>query len=170
MLSPDLIRNFCRTSYWLALPDAYAALRLGEAPPAAFTAWLAAAGISSWAIVTAYNPGGCLTAPSTNDAAQIQLGEQLAASGAAWRRGWNIADGGDWPPEETYCIGGITSRQALSLARQFGQGAVVAGQAGGRATLLFCDQAFAEPALRQLSRDDDPQVRAAAADALAAMS
>ena len=54
-------------------------------------------------------------------------------------QGEGRADDGDWPPEPSLLVLGISEADAVSLARELEQHAIVSGSRGGEARLVWVD-------------------------------
>jgi len=126
------------TTYAVADGAHRLAIRIGERC-APLDALLAARGLHEWAYVTAHNPGGLPADPAANAAAQARLEAELAASGRPVLRGASLGDGGGWPPEPSLLVLGLPRAEAISLARRYGQEALVTGRCGTPAELVFCE-------------------------------
>lgn len=119
-------------------------LRVGRAHPE-LDALLEATGRRSWAFLTAWNPGSQSLSQEENEERQGALTALLAATPGEGDepalllpgRGRGLA--GDWPPEESVLALGLPVLTALDLARRFGQNALLAGQRGGTARLVWCE-------------------------------
>lgn len=127
-----------RTAYWVEAPDRYYAVHVDERHPK-LDAFLAGFGHSSWALITACNPQSRLLGPPENQARAARLKTDVDVAGflsfVATSFGW----AGDWPPESGLLIVGITQANARDLARKFEQKALVFGESGCRASLLWTD-------------------------------
>lgn len=119
------------TTYRVEAPGGRVDVRIGEAAPA-----LDPCG-PCWAIVTACNPGSVRLAAADNARRQALLAARVAASGWRFLPACNLADDGDWPSEPSLLILGIGAPAATALAAEFGQNALVAGDAGERARLVW---------------------------------
>jgi hypothetical protein len=86
--------------------------------------------------VTAYNPGSVALGESENAQRQLLLEQAARDAGFAFFRGEGVGDDGQWPPEPSLLILGITRAQAVDLGRRFGQRAIVYGEAGWSPQLL----------------------------------
>lgn len=110
------------------------ALRVGQ-PSAALDGLLRERGLDEWAYVTAHNPASERLSAEENTARQKRLLARLA--GYPLLLGEAVADAGDWPPEASVLVLGIRREDAVSLARGFGQRAILAGRRGGSAQLVW---------------------------------
>jgi hypothetical protein len=127
------------TSYFVDGPNGRFAVRVGR-PPAQLDALLAAHGVETWMIITAFNPGSVPTPSIRNEARQRDLETVVAESGRPFFRGEGQGDDGAWAPETSLLVLGVSSGEAVALARDFGQLAVVFGKRGGAARLLWTDE------------------------------
>ncbi len=128
MRSPELEAAFLATTYRVVAPEAVFDLRIGEHDPA-FEAFLQQRGVACWGIVTACNPGGVLT---LDDNAQRHAALLARLDGLGWRHfpASNHADSGEWPVEPGFCVLDASEQGLCRLAAEFGQAAIVFGQAG----------------------------------------
>lgn len=124
---------YLRTAY--LVPSLALDLRIGCAHPA-LDELLARQGLRTWAFISAANPGSALL-PDTENRSRAEQLQRMAAPWPHWP-GHGLGLEGDWPPEESLLILGITREEALALGREFGQLAIVAGCAGGTAELCWC--------------------------------
>jgi hypothetical protein len=99
---------------------------------------LAGHGVTTWAYVTAFNPGSVLLPADENSARQRELERSVAALGLASYPGEGIGDDGRWPPEASLLVLGIGRNDAVRLGQEFGQLAVVYGDLGQEAELVVC--------------------------------
>jgi len=127
------------TTYRIFLPSGCIELRPGQANPA-LEGWLVESGVGEWAILTACNPGSLALAARENGERQARLECLLLEEGFEPYAGENEADDGAWPAEETCFVPNISLVQALDLAGQFGQNAVLAGSVGGVPRLEWVDK------------------------------
>ncbi len=94
--------------------------------------------VEEWAFVTACNPRSMNLPEEENRARQESLEKLVSQRGYAVMRGEGVGDGGDWLPEPSLLILGISKKAAIELGRLFGQNAVVAGRVGQAVELLWC--------------------------------
>jgi hypothetical protein len=113
-------------------------LRIGE-PHAQLDSLLAAQGARSWGYVTAYNPGSATLNTDENVSRQDALERAVAEAGFLFFRGEGVGDDGQWFPEPSLLIIGITRAETVALGRRFEQRAVVYGEAGGSPHLILCE-------------------------------
>lgn len=131
-----LVRAYAEAVYWVFGPQGYIPLRAGERS-AALEELLAHSGAGEWAFVTACNPGSELLSPAENDR-RVEALEAVLYGRYSTFRGAGVGTGGDWPPEPSLLILGISEEEALQLARRFGQNAIVSGTLGEPARLVWC--------------------------------
>lgn len=125
------------TAFRVDAPGGGFDLRVGTHAPE-LDALLDLAGARCWAYVTAHNPGGRLRDAAANEADQRRLAERVRRTGLTAIAGRGIGANGGWPPEESLLILDLARDAAIALAREFGQEALVAGNRGGVAELVFC--------------------------------
>jgi Protein of unknown function (DUF3293) len=130
----DLEAAYRATAYTAETPDGPLALRIGEAS-AALDCLLAVRGLTSWAYVTAYNPGSIPLSDAENERRQRELRAAVVQSDHPFYEGAGVGEG--WPPEPSLLVLGMDEAEATALARRFGQLAVVVGERGGPARLLW---------------------------------
>ncbi len=114
-------------------------LRVGERNPA-FELLVADEETSptTWAMLTAYNPGSQKRSNRENQAAHRRLKRLLEKCSARVWVGHGSSEDGTWS-EPMWVAAGIALENALELGRQFGQNAVLFGEVGGPARLLVSD-------------------------------
>ncbi|MCK6546743.1 DUF3293 domain-containing protein [Myxococcota bacterium] len=93
---------------------------------------------SSWAYVTAANPGSERADAEVNEDRHCALLEHLRGRSLEWFEGAGAADDGAWPPEVSVLVLGIGREDAHALGRAFEQNAIVFGVVGGEPELLWC--------------------------------
>lgn len=142
---------FRATTYRVTSTERVFDLRIGQSDPA-FDAFVLEQAASAkrppgadqpaddandcWAIVTAYNPGR-LCSDQENCLAQARLLNRLIDSGRPFLAARNLADGGSWPVEPSYLVLRVDAEEALALASDFAQLAVVWGRTGSTPQLLW---------------------------------
>ncbi len=111
-------------------------LRVGEATPA-LDRWLAARGARCFAFVSAANPGSVPLSDRENLLRSERLVARLSEDCRVFERGesYEAASGG-WR-EASLLICGIERQAAIALARDFGQVALLVGEAGAAVELVF---------------------------------
>jgi hypothetical protein len=125
------------TSYLADGPLGRFAIRIGQPSPEA-DVLLDQHRVETWAFVTACNPGSEAQLSEVNEQRHLAL---VAAVKDHFPSvpGEGRGDGGDWPAERSLLLLGIRREEAVQLARQFGQLALVFGQRGGAAELVWTE-------------------------------
>jgi Protein of unknown function (DUF3293) len=124
------------TSYEVDTPDGRLVLRIGLIHPA-LDQLLLRHGCRTWAYVTAHNPASNLLQPEKNQCRQRDLEEEVSKSGRPFFRGEGVGTDGNWPAEQSLLILSISLQEALDLAERHGQAALVFGEIGQTAQLLW---------------------------------
>jgi hypothetical protein len=106
-------------------------------------ALLAAAGADAWAFLTAANPRSVLLVAADNAARMARLARLLRDRGLAHYAGTGVGDDTAWPAEPSLLVVDLAEAEALALARAFDQLAIVAGQRGEAARLVWVEAAAA---------------------------
>jgi hypothetical protein len=139
-LSPEnremLARAYRATSYFVDGPSGRFAVRIGAVSLEA-DALAAAHGASAWAYVTAYNPGSVPATRERNLTRQRDLEQTVTEAGYRFCRGEGTADNGAWEAEPSLLVLGVGEDEAAALGRRFEQAAVVVGERGGTARLVW---------------------------------
>jgi hypothetical protein len=131
-----LAAAYAATCYRVYLPGGALDLRVGVAQPQ-LAAWLAAHGAGCFAVLTAYNPGSRLSAQTTAQAAADNAERQATLVGELLEGNYdvfcaeNIADDGNWPVEESVFVPDLERLDALALAADYGQNAILWGAVRG---------------------------------------
>ena len=102
------------------------------------------------------NPGSVTLTAQENAARQRQLENSVPDLGFVSYPGEGIADDGRWPPEPSLLILGIGRDGAKRLGREFGQLAIVYGEARREAELLECESDTG--AIEKLIACGDPDI------------
>ena len=92
--------------------------------------------VHEWAFITAFNPDGEALPSQENQSAHARLASELGALGVEVLPGEGRGDVGDWPPEPSFLVLGISEAEAAALGRRYGQAAIVVGRRGEEARLL----------------------------------
>jgi hypothetical protein len=124
------------TTYIAYLPDSVLKLRVDE-PCRKLDRFLEHSGCSTWAFISACNPGSHLLSETENSARHASLIETVDKLGLKWQAGKGMPDSPSWSPETSLLILGISHRDALVLASQFGQNAILFGTRGNAPQLDY---------------------------------
>jgi hypothetical protein len=132
-----LLEAYRRTAFTAETPQGTLVLRIGETSTA-LDDLLADNHGTTWAYVTAWNPGSIARSAEDNTKAQKELAAFVTTAGFPFYAGEGVGDDGDWPPEPSLLILGISRTAAIDLGRRFGQVAIVYGERGAPAELVLC--------------------------------
>ena len=137
-MSPiDLHTAYLQTTYWVEARPQPLALRIDEQSPR-LDRMLGERGLSRWAFLTAWNPRSQLRPHWDNAGRDRQLLRVLGSLGWQWLHAVALGDGDDWPAEPGVLVPGMGRTQARRLGRRFRQHAVVVGERGKAARLVWC--------------------------------
>jgi hypothetical protein len=140
MPDPDLDAAYIDTDYRVDDgPFGPFVIRIGEMSIAA-DRLLAQHGQSEWAFMTACNPGSAQIAPQENARRMAELQAVCRSRGWPHYAGAGVGRDGSWPPEPSFLVVGIREPEAIAVARQFGQNAIVAGRIGEPCRLVWVAQ------------------------------
>jgi hypothetical protein len=137
--STELETAYRATTYRVFLPAGSFELRIDVACPA-LADWLAGQGEDCFAIITACNPGGEKADAGRNAERQSSLECDLLEGNYEPYAAENVADSADWPIEESCFVPDITLEDALALAEDYGQNAIVWGGADGIPRLAWTEE------------------------------
>jgi hypothetical protein len=112
-------------------------LRVGQRHPE-LDSLLVARGVTTWAYVTAFNPGSKLLEAEENITRQQELEHIVTTLGFQSYSGVGIGEDRRWQPESSLLILGIRQCDAVRLAQRFGQVAIVCGELGQETQLVVC--------------------------------
>lgn len=134
---------YIRAEYEAGFPGNRIVLRVGEsatglarlAPDTAEGPFTAE---TSWAYLTAWNPGSVIQMDFVNRQKQEELELFLRGAGYAVLPGLARDPRGQWPDEESILVFGLQWEKALQLGRKFKQNAILAGLGEEAVQLLRC--------------------------------
>lgn len=106
--------------------------------PVALDRWLRQNGWTSWAFISACNPGSRLLPARMNRIRHEALISYLVDRGRAWFPAVGVPDGGSWPPEPSVFVPTIAVADARRIARSFGQNALLYGRRYNLPRLVWC--------------------------------
>ncbi|MEE3370124.1 MAG: DUF3293 domain-containing protein [Planctomycetota bacterium] len=136
--SQELLAAYQATTYTARLGASEVRIRVGARCPR-LDQELADRKLSSWAYLTACNPGSQPLPIAENRERQQELRRAVGDGGWACYPGAGVPDTSTWKPEESLLILGIQRQSAVELARRFGQLAIVWGTRDAAAELLFSE-------------------------------
>ncbi len=124
------------TAYVVELERGAIPIRIGELS-LALDRLLQAHRCKDWAFISACNPGSQPVPDTQNIERHAQLVAAVNHLGLSWFTGHGVPDHPGWPAEISLLVLGISPDDAMRLASQFGQNAIVAGAAGTPAQLCY---------------------------------
>ena len=133
----DLHDAYLKTTYRVSTDTGVINIRIGERQPS-LDELLEAAGAASWAFITAFNPHSTPVSDAQNIMRQADLRRHVIGAGYPVHDAMGEPDGGDWLPEDSLLILGMTRADAIGLGRRFHQNAIVFGYRNEVARLLSC--------------------------------
>jgi hypothetical protein len=128
--------HYQRTTYRVTGVTPATDIRIGQPCPP-LDAMLDQRAIRSWAFITAWNPGSKNLDATENRRRQAALEAEVKQNGYVFYRGAGVPDEKGWVPEESILIMAIGKEAAVQLGKQFGQAAIVVGERGALAELIF---------------------------------
>lgn len=136
----DLEAAYRETEYWVDdAPSEPFVIRIGEIN-LELDVLLTELGEFEWAYVTACNPKSMRLSDEENAERMRQLETEVDRRGLRCFHGRGQGSDDRWPAEPSLlAIGESAIADAVELARQFGQNAIVAGQLGEPAELMWID-------------------------------
>jgi len=139
MPDPELEAAYRSTSYSVIVPGREPiSIRCG-ARCLPLDLLLAESRATNWAFITACNPRSTPLDDDANDERMMRLEMLVRGRGLNCFQGEGQADEGDWPPEPSLLVLGISEADAVAVAREFEQHAIVSGSRGGEARLVWVD-------------------------------
>jgi len=125
------------TSYEAKTPMGKVSIRIGNLSPNV-DRLLQANELSSWAFITAFNPGSQPLSPSKNAQRHQQLLQDIANLGLLAFEGAGVPYDPEGGPETSLLILGIERDVAIATGIKSGQNAIVVGVLGEAAELVSC--------------------------------
>lgn len=92
-----------------------------------------------WAYITAWNPQSKPLSATENTQRNQALEKELQAKGLTYYTGKGVPDTGDWVPEESFLILGLSKKEAIKMGQVYEQKAIVWGKRAAIAELIFLD-------------------------------
>jgi sugar phosphate isomerase/epimerase len=133
----DLEQAYRGTSYMIDAPGAPLAIRVDERS-AELDALLAKFGARFWAFITAYNPYSEPRSADENLERHRRLLDAVRERGLQSFPSHGVDDDGTWPIERGLLVLDIDRDDAVALGRELEQNAILVGEAGVAAELVFC--------------------------------
>ena len=138
MTDDALLAAYRRTRFCADTDHGSLVIRVGERC-AELDALLTAGGLTTWAYITAFNPGSVRLSDTENAGRHRALEEAVRQLGCPMLSGEGIGDDGAWPAERSLLVLGIDRTTAVQIGHRFGQRAIVWGELGGSAGLVLCE-------------------------------
>lgn len=135
-MSQALIGNYS-SGYFLVENTKPFTLKIGESSPE-LDALLTEHNVTTWASLTAYNPGGIESSIEANQNRLEVLQTEVTAAGYPIFHGENFPQSNEASSEPSLLILGITEEQCILLGKKYGQIAIVYGELGIPAKLCYC--------------------------------
>jgi hypothetical protein len=95
-------------------------------------------GVKKWAFITAYNPASKQLSKKENKKRQEELLRHLDEKGFKTLHGAGVPEEDGWNQEISLFVLNINPDQAKSIGKKFGQNAILVGEVGKPAKLLWC--------------------------------
>jgi hypothetical protein len=133
----DLDAAYLDTNYVVSESDSRIVIKIGENNPA-LEQLLVQECVAEWAFITAYNPYSQQLAATENADRQQKMYSLLERRNLLFLNGFGEAANGEWPPEPSLLVLGLKRELAVELAKEFKQNAIVCGQKGKEAELVWC--------------------------------
>jgi len=137
--TPELEAAYRATTYRVFLPGGVFELRV-EQPSPALAEWLAAERVPGFAVITAFNPGGRRLSDDDNLGRQSALECDLLEGNYEPYSAENRPDDAAAPVEESCFVPDITREDALALADDYEQNAILWGGADGIPRLAWTEE------------------------------
>ena len=139
-LEPQLIAAYLATDYIAHIDGEEIIINVGKPVPALLTERVRDKAMPGWAVITAYNPCSVLeSAVNNNKTRQQLLTEVLSLHGYETHSALGRDADGQWG-EPSILVLGISYGLAGAIGASFLQNAVVFGEVGAAAELMFCDK------------------------------
>jgi len=136
-VADHLADAYRKTTFRVLAPTGPIDIRVGLRCPD-LDALLRGEGVSCWAYLTAWSPGGKVLPSAENQRRNRVLLDRLLGTGATVLPGIGIGEDPSWRPEDSLLAVGLDRATAASLGADFGQDAIAVGDLGARAELLWC--------------------------------
>lgn len=136
-ISPNLWSAYETTVFCATVDGSDVRIRPGETHPS-LDRILDARGVTTWAYITAWNPGSHVLSRRENDVKHERLKSDVTGLGFEAFEGRGEPAGSAWEAERSLLVFGLSAHEALAIGRRYGQIAIVVGETGLEARLLKC--------------------------------
>jgi len=133
----ELNKAYLDTNYVADCEGTRVLIRIGEIPES-LDPILNLKNQDYWTFITAYNPYSQELTEKENKARQAALKARLSENNWIHFDGYGEAPNGEWPPEPSLLVLGIARTDAINLATEFQQNAIVCGRKKAIAELVWC--------------------------------
>lgn len=136
-MNPELFEAYKNTTYRVYLPLGEIDIRIGVMNPL-LQELLLSNNVASWAFITACNPYSVMQNADVNTLLNTQLERYLLEKQYLFFKGMGVGNDDSWEPEASFMVLNIGKEDAIKLARQFKQNAIVVGVIGNLPELIDC--------------------------------
>lgn len=137
IMNRELFEAYKNTTYLVYSPIGEIDIRIGVMNPL-LKELLLNNNVDSWAFMTAYNPYSVMQDTDVNTILNTQLEDYLSENQYLFFKGIGVGDDDSWEPEASFMVLNIRKEDAIKLARQFKQNAIVVGVIGNFPELIDC--------------------------------
>ena len=137
MISPKLLQAYLSTRYAIQDKSLNCSLSIGDIN-SVLNEFLVLNKVSSWAIITAFNPYSKIRSDTQNTHSNEQLLNKLKEHQYTYLESKAIDPLNNWPIEDGYMILNISFTSAVSLAKSFKQNAIIFGETHSAPKLIDC--------------------------------
>ena len=135
----ELAAAYAATTYRVFLPGGHCELRIDQ-PCTVLADWMETAGVACFAIVSACNPRSQRLSAGENAERQSALECDLIEGNYEPYAAENAPDDAGWPCEESCFVPDLALEDALALAEDYEQNAIVWGGADGIPRLAWTEE------------------------------
>lgn len=134
-MNRELSEAYKNTTYRVYSPIGEIDIRIGVMNPL-LQELLLSNHLESWAFISACNPYSVMQDTGVNTVLNTQLEDYLSRKQYVFFKGMGVGDDDSWEPEASFMVLNIGKEDAINLARQFKQNAIVAGEIHGLPELI----------------------------------
>lgn len=134
-MNRELSEAYKNTTYRVYSPIGEIDIRIGVMNPL-LQELLLSNHLESWAFISACNPYSVMQDTGVNTVLNTQLEDYLSRKQYVFFKGMGVGDDDSWEPEASFMVLNIGKEDAINLARQFKQNAIVAGEINGLPELI----------------------------------